>query len=525
VSEFVKELIEARRQRNQDIQPRVHRGTTFAFLRAVTNVVLRDLNTTFVVRSMALGVPVIYVDYVDYDEIAHHAGPERLESLRALTGLDRVIASLERASQDAPRDYRFVLLSDHGQSQGATFRQRFGQTLEALIHDLMGGDPSTVAATGRGETFGPVNVLLTEIIGRPGVTGRVTSRALRGQTVDGGVELGRDSVSPAAGIPGAIPELVVCASGNLAQVYFPTQPGRMTAEAIEGRYPGLLGALASHPGIGWVMVRSEAGPSLVLGRDGIRYLDDDRVAGIDPLAALGDQAGDHLRRLDGFEQVGDLTINSVYDGDLDEVAAFEELVGSHGGMGGPQNRPFVLAPAELPFGPEPLVGAPAVHQQLRAWTSALDIRASEASPLAGSVPQLRRPRGLGLVAGYLALAGLLLAAAGTLILWAGATATVDGLGSELGGQAGLTGAVFAGVGLAALVTAWGIWRRRRWAWMTALAFDTLTVLQVVVALASDGLSGIVSFGAFGAIVSVVMFFYLTRPHVAAAFGRAPARPR
>ncbi len=198
---------------------------------------------------------------MDYDEIAHHAGPERLESLRALTGLDRVIASLERASQDAPRDYRFVLLSDHGQSQGATFRQRYGQTLEALVRDLMGGDPSTVAATGRGETFGPVNALLTEIIGRPGVTGRVTSRALKGQTVDGGVELGRDPVAAVPGHRGRPPRAGGVRERQPCPGVLPaSQPGRMTAEAIEGRYPGLLAALASHPGIGWVMVRSEARP-------------------------------------------------------------------------------------------------------------------------------------------------------------------------------------------------------------------------------------------------------------------------
>ncbi len=190
IGEFLKELVESRRQRVQDIQPRVHRGTTFAFLRAATNVVLRDLNTTFVVRSMSLGAPVIYTDLVDYDEIAHHAGPERIESLRALTGVDRVIASLERAAEHAPRAYRFVLLSDHGQSQGATFAQRYGQSLEELIRALMGGQPDVVAATGRAEMYGPVNALLTELALRPGVAGRATNAALRSRSVDGAVELG-----------------------------------------------------------------------------------------------------------------------------------------------------------------------------------------------------------------------------------------------------------------------------------------------------------------------------------------------
>ena len=46
--------------------------------------------------------PVIYTDLTDYDEIAHHAGPERIESLRALTGVDRVVAALERAAELRP---------------------------------------------------------------------------------------------------------------------------------------------------------------------------------------------------------------------------------------------------------------------------------------------------------------------------------------------------------------------------------------------------------------------------------------
>ena len=278
VGEFIKELLESRRQRVADIQPRVHRGTTFAFLRAATNVVLRDLNTTFVVRSMSLGAPVIYTDLTDYDEIAHHAGPERIESLRALTGVDRVVASLERAAVQAPRDYRFVLLSDHGQSQGATFEQRYGQSLEELIRALMGGDPDVVAATGRAETYGPVNVLLTELAQRPGVAGRATNAALRSRSVDGAVELGApDPRAKAADHP----DVVVCASGNLANVYFTVVAERMRAGQVEASYPGLLAGLVGHPGVGFVMVRSQD-EAIVVGARGVHHLAGDRVEGETP---------------------------------------------------------------------------------------------------------------------------------------------------------------------------------------------------------------------------------------------------
>jgi len=513
IGEFLKELMEARRQRRQDIQPRVHRGTTFAFLRAATNVVLRDLNTTFVVRSMSLGAPVIYTDLVDYDEIAHHAGPERIESLRALTGVDQVVSSLERASQHAPRDYRFVLLSDHGQSQGATFRDRYGQTLEGLIRELMGGEQQVVAATGRGETYGPVNALLTELTQRPGVTGRATSAALRGRSVDGAVELGG---ADERAQPPEQADVVVCASGNLANVYFTAMPERMNAEQLEEAHTGLLAALSSHPGIAFVMVRSGHG-SVVLGPRGVRYLEDDRVEGEDPLALFGERAADHLRRLDSFRHVGDLLINSVYDAELGEVAAFEELVGSHGGMGGPQNRPFLLHPADLPVHAEPLVGAPAVHEQLQRWAGRLEVGA----PIVRAEPEEahREPRALPWVAAWFGLLGALLLILGGLSIVGELAGEIEAADSASEIAAVLVAIVLVVIGLVGLAAAYGVWRRRRWAWMTALVFSAFEVLQFILALASGGFRGIVSFGFLPAIIALAMFWYLTRPHVAAAFGR------
>ena len=106
-------------------------------------------------------------------------------------------------------------------------------------------------------------------------------------------------------------------------------------------------ALREHPGVGFVLVRSERLGALAIGAGGTHYLDEDRVEGEDPLAPFGPNAADHLRRTDGFPHCADLMVNSTYWAEFGEVAAFEELVGSHGGMGGPQSFPFVLHPAEL----------------------------------------------------------------------------------------------------------------------------------------------------------------------------------
>jgi uncharacterized membrane protein YvlD (DUF360 family) len=512
IGELLKEFVEARRQRSLDIQPRIHRGGAFPILRAVSNVLLRDLNVTFLLNSMSRGTPIVYVDFVDYDELAHHAGPERLESLRSLAGVDRVLASIERAAASAPRDYRIVVLSDHGQSQGATFLQRYGATLEDVIRGLMGGRARTVSGATDGEGWGPVNALLGEIRRRPGIAGRVASSALEGKTVDGAVDLGADQEADKAAVEQA--DLIVCASGNLANAYFPVEEGRLTLEAIEAHYPGLVQGLVAHPGIGFLMARSASLGAVAIGAQGVHLLDGDRVDGVDPLLPFGPRAADHLRRLDSFTHVGDLLINSTYDADLEEVAAFEELVGSHGGFGGPQVRPFLLAPADLPFEDE-LVGAPAVYHQLVAWADAMGVgpgSGASASEEESTAPG-PRARGIGLVAAYLVFVGAFLALIGTLAVvaevYVGALEPVA------------PGVMLLGIGSVAVGL--GLWRRKGWAWLASLVLEGVNVIALLLAAAESGLSGIAGFGAIPAVLSLAFFYYLTRPHVAAEFGHHPAR--
>jgi hypothetical protein len=295
----------------------------------------------------------------------------------------------------------------------------------------------------------------------------------------------------------------------------------MAADQVEARYPGLLAGLVGHPGVGFVMVRTDEA-TLILGARGVHHLDDDRVDGVDPLAPFGPRAADHLRRLDGFANVGDLLINSVYDPDLEEVAAFEEQVGSHGGLGGPQNRPFLLHPAGLALDGELLVGAPAIHRQLQRWAAQLDVTA----PIAYAESQPTAPSeatGLRWVTAWLVAVGsleLVLAAAILLTALGGAREAAD---IPLGVAPLLVPLVLGGFGLVTVLAGVGIWRRQRWAWMATLVIGAFNVLQVLLGLAREGISGVVAFGALPAIVALVLFWYLTRPHVAAAFGRTRGR--
>jgi uncharacterized membrane protein YvlD (DUF360 family) len=96
-----------------------------------------------------------------------------------------------------------------------------------------------------------------------------------------------------------------------------------------------------------------------------------RVEGEDPLLPFGPLAARKVKRTDGFVHCADLMINGAYFADVDAVAAFEELVGSHGGMGGAQGHAFALVPSELELPGEPLLGAESVHHQLRRWLAEL----------------------------------------------------------------------------------------------------------------------------------------------------------
>ncbi len=374
IGEMVKEWFQGRRQVSRDIQPRIHRHGSYIALRGITNVIQRDLITALMTEQMLKGAKVLYADYLDYDEVAHHAGVAREESLRSMEGVDKVIGMLEKIAELAPRPYHFVVLSDHGQSQGSTFLQRYGVSLEDTVRDLMGGADGVAAATGNDEDWGPLNIFLSDLSSQSSFSASVTRAVVKGRQEDGAVSLGpRARANDDAE---ERPELVVAGSGNLGLVWFAREPGRLTIEDIEARWPGLVLNLAQHPGISVLVAMSDADGLVALGSDGVRILASGEVEGIDPFAIFGDQAeraAADFARAGSFSNAPDLYLNSVFDPDSLEVAAFEELVGCHGGVGGWQTEPILVHPAGWPID-EPLIGAEAVHGQLVGWLENLGHR-------------------------------------------------------------------------------------------------------------------------------------------------------
>ena len=348
IAEVARERFQARRQRRLAVHPRVHRSWVFAGLRAFSNGLLRDLNTAVVAEEMMRGARSIYVDYVDYDEIAHHAGSTRIESLAALTGLDQVLAVLEKVAGGAPRRYHFVMLSDHGQSQGQPFAERWGTDLSELCASLAHSETTGIESSVEG--WGRVDSVLEDLGGGGAGSGGAQAAGRRVES----------RMGPGAAEPGT--ELIVLGSGNLGLVYVPG-PDRLTLEEIDRRWPQLVPGLVAHPGIGFVAGLGDDGP-VAIGSAGRRHLTTGVVEGTDPLAGFGDHAPAMLLSAASMREAPDLYVNSSVDAHTLDVAAFEPLVGCHGGLGGWQDRGFVMASPDLLAPTAPIMGGEDLHRHL-----------------------------------------------------------------------------------------------------------------------------------------------------------------
>ena len=305
---------------------------------------------------MMRGRPAVYATFSSYDEVAHHSGLERADTLEALRKLDEQFGRIDRARRFAPRPYKIVVLSDHGQTQGATFKQRNGYDLQSLVERSLHGASVSRRRIGGDET-----------------RSRGPARRRRGdRLVRGAVRRGH-----------ARQRSVVLGSGNLGLIYLMEANRRLTLEEIERAPPASApgAARATRTSASCSSTRSEHGP-VVLG-----------AAAPTTCRRIASRARTRWPRSPPTRRpicsaparsahAPDILINSFYDAELEQGCAFEELISFHGGLGGPQTRPFILHPVELPFPEQPIVGAASVHDLLVSW------RRSLAAPVVQRAPAL-----------------------------------------------------------------------------------------------------------------------------------------
>ena len=343
-AEMILEIISQIMYRALNIQPRIRRKLSYIPTRAGTNVFMREINTGTLIGDMMIGdIDVAYSTYLGYDEIAHHSGVRGRDAWFSLKGMDKQIARLIYGNKYSPRDYEFVIQSDHGQTNGATFKQRYGESFEDFIKSLLPQDIAMYAKMSSNEehyaeTFVPFSKQIDSIKNR--------SR-----------EEEKKELSDS--------EVIVLASGNLAMIYLTQWHHRLTYEEINELFPELISEIVKNEYIGFILVRSSERGDLAIGKNGTYYLDTNEIEGENPLEGFGDNIAQHLKRNSSFKYSPDILVNSFYDSENDEVCAFEELVGSHGGAGGSQSKPFILYPSGWKVPDKDIIGAESIYKILK----------------------------------------------------------------------------------------------------------------------------------------------------------------
>ena len=75
------------------------------------------------------------------------------QNLTILKEIDLEINRLENAESISKRPYEFVILSDHGQGNGATFKQRYGITLGNFVRRFLPEDMKSLRTDEESDHF------------------------------------------------------------------------------------------------------------------------------------------------------------------------------------------------------------------------------------------------------------------------------------------------------------------------------------------------------------------------------------
>jgi hypothetical protein len=351
-----------------------HAEGIFPFVRILSNVIVRELQTMAITLDVYLGVPVIYSTYMQYDELAHHFGPSSRQALSDLRRTDARIAEIERMIRATnARGYDLVILSDHGMTPAASYRVRFGESLGATVRRLLrdaavgGTEPGVLDSASEDSEYSDVGAQIVETVTHVSPRRHRRLRRLLRHTRDWvrsryGL---REIIFPEKYFVDITHDVVVTYSSCLALIYFAQRPQQLGLDDItsDPRSAALYDALLQHPGIGLVAtrrdgavhLRSRAGTAVIDGGV-LRVLD-----GENPLVVYGSAPYviRAVRDLVSQPNSGDLVLFGAYDGY--EIVSFDDQVGAHGCAGGDQVYPFIITPPGLDLSDAILEDARDIH--------------------------------------------------------------------------------------------------------------------------------------------------------------------
>ena len=350
------------------------RSFLYAFLRAADCQILQALTTYAVIGDILRGLPAIYSCLPGYDNVAHYTGVESTEAFQTLKEIDRFINRIEHAVRLAPRPYEIVLLSDHGQSNGGPFKKAYEITLEDLVNRAIDEEKKVFYEVNDNELLDRFDAFLQDGLRNKPLINQIVHNfisRITHESMKQGIFKKKSSTATQSPISPVDAPLVVFGSGCTGLIYFTESEQRLTLEVIQNYYPTLMIELINHPGIGFLVVNSASLGDIVMGKEGLYFLSNDAFEGVNPLANYSPNVPSLLRRECSFSNCPDIIANTHYDPQTYELTGFENQVGHHGGVGGPQSFPFLMYPQKFNISPQPIVGAEALYRLLLSWRKSL----------------------------------------------------------------------------------------------------------------------------------------------------------
>ena len=375
----------------KNVKPRLRRTFIYAAIRAGANVLLREITTETLIASILKGeINSAYASYVGYDEVAHHSGIRDDDVWNVLKQIDLQFDRIEKVEKTSDRNYEIVILSDHGQGNGETFKQKYGINLADYVRRLLpenmkSYDKTQYLSDHFRDAFIPENKQIETLMDKvddikdtdffsnkiddlkdkmPDFINIERLEDFRKEYQNDLDYIQKHESQEHSAKKAKNSTLIVLGSGNLGLIYLTQWRKRLYYEEIISLFPNLIPGLVKHDGIGFVLVNSYTNGPMVIGSDGIYYLNSDKIVGANPLENFSENAPMHLKRHNNFEHMPDILVNSFYNPETEEICAFEELIGSHGGLGGSQTRPFILYPSHWQD-PGELIGSKSIYDFLK----------------------------------------------------------------------------------------------------------------------------------------------------------------
>ena len=326
----------------------------FVESRVAIGVVLRELCAFGVSVDLARGAPIVHVNLLGYDEMAHRRGPDSVLARRGIRPVDATIRRLVRqAERSSRRDYDVWVMSDHGQEPTQSYPERHGRTVRDAIAEVFAAHGMVAAAHEE----------------PPEGEQRFRARAL-GERLMGFLVPGVD-ITPQYRAPGLV---TVVALGPLGHVYTPdpleTSEREQLALELVQRAAIPLVCAADGPGRarGWTA-------------QGAFALPDEAAAVIGADHPYGNSVAADLVAVCHHRDAGDLVISGWH---RDEAVSFTHENGAHAGPGPRETDAFLLAPVDTPL--------PAASEEGRRF---LDVRAAAFAVIDRRGPRLvpRRANG------------------------------------------------------------------------------------------------------------------------------------